>query len=184
MGKIAVFKDLANVKIETERLVMRPVALEFAPEIFKEFTEEITTYMTPPAPQKVEDTESYIRQTRQKLLNGTDASLSIFKKDTGEFCGGAGMHDIDTRHPKFGIWIKKSAHGNKYGQEAVRGLYDWVNEHLDFGYIIYPVVAENTPSRKIAELLGGRVEKEYDKTMGNGLTYRIIEYHIPKLLQS
>ena len=58
------------------------------------------------------------------------------------------------------MWVKQSAHGKKIGREAVVALEEWAQHNIDFDYIRYPVSQENIPSRKIAESLGGIVEKD------------------------
>jgi len=74
--------------------------------------------------------------------------------------------------------IKKSAHGNKYGREAVRGLKEWIDDHMKYRYISYPVDRKNIPSRKIPESLGGIVEAEYEKESQSGNILDVVEYRI------
>lgn len=38
-------ENIATIIIETERLLLVPITMQYAEEIFKEFTPEITTYM-------------------------------------------------------------------------------------------------------------------------------------------
>src|SRR5579859_777984 len=100
--------DLSHVIITTERLKLVPVSKEYASDIFREFTEEITKYMSPPSPKTINDTLEYIRSTTPKMLNGEELPVAILSKETGEFLGGGGVHALNTRTPEFGIWIKKS----------------------------------------------------------------------------
>lgn len=147
---------------------------------FSEFTEEITTFMYPRAPKKIEDTLEFIQNALPKMKEGKELPLVIFHKDTGEFLGGTGIHAIDTKTPRVGIWIKKSAHGNKYGREAIFALKNWADQHIAYDYIIYDVDKQNIPSKKIAEALGGIPEKEYKKENMSGKILDMIEYQIYK----
>ncbi|MDZ4875470.1 MAG: hypothetical protein CLLPBCKN_004866 [Chroococcidiopsis cubana SAG 39.79] len=63
--------------------------------------------------------------------------------------------------PEFGIWLK-TAHGRKYGLEAIRGIKNWAEQNLDYEYFLYPVNRANIASRKIPETLGGKVVREYE----------------------
>ena len=79
------------------------------------------------------------------------------------FLGCCGFHSEESpTTPEFGIWIKKDAHGNKYGREAIKILRHWAIENIDFDYAIYPVDKGNIASRKTAESLGGGVIKDKD----------------------
>lgn len=173
-------ENLLNVEVETERLILKPVSLEYAGMIFPEFTDEITKYMFPSTTKKVEETEKFITDSIEKIKKGIDLNISIFEKNTNEFLGCGGIHHIDTKTPELGIWIKKSAHGKKYGREAVAGLKEWADRNLEYEYLIYPVATENIPSRKIPESLGGKLEREFMGKKQNGEDMPEVEYRIYK----
>lgn len=167
-------------KITTDRLEMEPVSLKYAEDIFREFTKEITIYMRPKPADTVEETIRYIQTQLPKIESCDELPVVITKKETKEFLGCGGIHKCKTKTPELGIWIKKSAHGSKYGREAVRGLKEWAEKNLDYEYLTYPVDKRNTPSRKIAESLGGVVKREYKKTNQSGNVLDEVEYWIYK----
>jgi ribosomal-protein-alanine N-acetyltransferase len=171
---------MMKVIIDTERLSLIPIDRKYAQEIFREFTNEITTYMFPKPAEKIEETHYFIDEAMEKNKRNEQLQMVVLDKETKEFIGCAGLHKIKTRTPELGIWIKKSAHGHGYGREAIAGFEDWAQKNLDFDYLIYPVDKRNIPSRKIPESLSGQLDKEYKKTnlSGNQLDY--IEYQIPK----
>lgn len=171
-------KNILNTIIETERLILRPVSLEYKEFIFPVFTGNVTKFMFPLTPQKIEETEEFILDSLEKMKNNKELTVSIFKKDSDEFLGGGGIHNIDTKTPELGIWIKESAHGNKYGREAIVGLKKWADDNLEYDYILYPVAKKNIASRKIAEFLGGKVEKEFMGKKQNGEEIEEVEYRI------
>ncbi len=168
--------DLSNVKIQTERLLLVPVTMEFKESMFREFQEPITLFMYPKPAEKIEETEDFIKEATLELITGTDLTMAITK--SGEFLGCAGLHNLQSETPELGIWIKQSAHGHKYGQEAVAALKKWADENIEYKYLSYPVVEQNIASRKIAESLGGKVMKEYDKVTLSGRTYHMVEYWV------
>jgi len=149
-------------EIETERLRLEPITIQYADDIFNEFTEEITQYMVPKPAKEIRETKNFIIGAIEKNHKEENIQLIILDKITKEFIGCLGLHKPNTDTPEFWIRTKKSAHGNKYGQEAIQGLYKRAQENIFCDYIIYPVDTSNIPSRKIAESVGwitdGKIE--------------------------
>jgi RimJ/RimL family protein N-acetyltransferase len=170
--------DTTNLVITTERLVLKPISLEYREDIFKEFTEEIVVFMNPSPAKDISETENFILDSLEKMKKGSDAQQVITHATTGEFLGCAGLHHINTSVPVFGIWLKKGAHGNKYGQEAMKGLKEWAEKNLEYEYLKYPVAVKNVSSRKVAESLGGRAEREFVGEKQNGEKMNEVEYRI------
>jgi len=171
-------KGLLNERIESERLLLVPISMEYKDEIFKEFSENITAFMYPSSAKDIPETEEFINNSIKGLSEGNNLQLVILAKESGEFLGNAGLHDIDSRTPELGVWLKKSAHGNSYGKEAMTAMKKWADENLKYDYILYPVADKNIASRKIPESLGGKIEREYDEKMMTGKTHHMIEYRI------
>lgn len=170
--------NLDQVQIETERLLLVPVTKDFAEDIFREFTPEITRHMFPRPSENIQYTLDYIRKATQECEQGESLHFAILKKDSKEYVGGAGAENINTHTPELGIWIKKSAHGQKYGKEVMVAVKAWIDAHFSYDYIRYPVVKSNLPSRKIAESLGGVVAKEYAGKNEAGELMDEVEYRI------
>ena len=79
------------------------------------------------------------------------------------------------------IWLKKSVHGSGYGLEAVQALKAWLDESIDYEYILYPVDNKNIASRKIPETLGGVMDKkDYIFTKVDGTITIYTDYRIYK----
>jgi RimJ/RimL family protein N-acetyltransferase len=76
-----------NFEIETERLFLIPIKTEHDEDIFREFDIEVTKYMTPVPPKKIEDTQAFIEYSIQKNKNQQDIQLVIVDKQTQEFIG-------------------------------------------------------------------------------------------------
>lgn len=156
-------EKLEKVSLKSTRLILKPISLEYTQDVFREFTSEITTFMYPKPADNISETEKVIKDMIQQRENRTDLVLVILKKDTLEFLGICEVGAINTDTPELGIWIKKSDHGNGFGKEAIYALKDWVDKNLEYKYLSYPVEKRNLPSRKIAESLGGRVFREFQK---------------------
>ncbi len=172
--------NTTNLVIATERLVLRPISLEYCEDIFKEFTDEVVVFMNPSPAKDISETEKFIFDSLEKMKSGSDVQQVIVNLANGEFLGCAGLHHINTSVPVFGVWLKKNAHGHKYGQEAMKGLKEWAEKNLKYEYLKYPVAVGNVASRKVAELLGGKIEKEFVGVKQNGEEMREVEYRIYK----
>jgi [ribosomal protein S5]-alanine N-acetyltransferase len=157
--------------------------LKYKEDIFREFTEEITTYMHSYPPQMIFETESFISESLLNMQNGDDLILVILRKDSQEFLGCSGIHTINSKYPEIGIWLKKSAHGSGYGIEAITALKDWTHSNLNYEYLLYPVDRANIPSHRIPERLGGQVFREYEQTNSSGKVLHLVEYRIASAIK-
>src|SRR5215475_6136254 len=119
--------NLLDVIIETERLLLKTITLDYAEDIFKEFTWEITKYMYPKPAEKIEETFDYIENEINKTKNGKSLSMVILDKKDNKFIGCLGLYDVNTLKPGLWIWLKKSSHYNSYGLEAMTGLIEWTH---------------------------------------------------------
>lgn len=181
-------QNIENIIIETDRLLLVPTTQEYAQDIFNEFTEEITRLMFPKPAKHIEETQAWINSCLSKRIAQEELQMTILDKSTKEFLGNVWLHDIKTPTPELWIWVKKSVHGKKIWREAVAGLENRAQKHLEFTYIIYPVSQENIGSRKIAESLGGIVEKDEQGnekvetvcTSDPNRDLQEVVYHIPK----
>ena len=169
---------LLSIKIECNRLFLKSISLAYKKQIFETFTEEITTYMYPRPLKNTAEAASFIKNSLEGMKNEHELILVILKKDSQEFLGCAGIHRINSKHPEFGIWLKKTAHRNGYGLETITAMKNWCEENLNCEYFTYPVDEENYPSRRIPEKLGGKIVRSYQKRNLSGRMLNLLEYRI------
>ena len=143
-----------NFQIETERLKLEPITIQYADDIFSELTEDITRYLVIKPPKEVEETKDFIIGAIERNHKQENIQLVILNKTTKEFIWCVWLHRPHTDTPEFWLRTKKSAHGNKYWQEAIQWLHKRAQENILCDYVIYPVDQTNIPSRKIAESIG------------------------------
>ena len=168
-----------EVEIVTNRILLRPISEKYAQEIFLNFSSEVTRYMAPKSPYRIEDTLDIIRRSRDGMKRGDTLQFVIINKTSGEFLGGCGLSGHGKpKTPELSIWLKIAAHGNGYGKEAIIALKQWADRHLRYDYLTYPVDRANIPSRKIPEALGGEVFKEEQYPTPAGRVLDIVIYHI------
>lgn len=170
--------NLLNEKIETERLFLLPISMKNKESIFNDFNSDITTYMYPKPADTIEETISFIETSLKWLKEWSNLQMVVYHKDDDEFLGCAWLHNVDKDTPEFGIWIKKNSHGNWYGREAIIAIKEWADKNMKYEYILYPVDESNKSSRKIAEILWGKIEKEYEEESLWWRKLKILEYRI------
>lgn len=169
----------SEVEIEAERIQLLPISEKYAPDIFENFTAEVTRYMVPQPAGQISATLAFISSSRSGMARGENLQFVIVHKASGEFLGCCGLHGQGCpQTPELGVWLKIAAHGHGYGREAITALKAWIDHHLRYIYLTYPVDRDNIPSRKIPESLGGEIYEEalcptHDGRFLDVLIYRI-----------
>jgi chorismate synthase len=179
VGKIKIPNpnDYSNFELKTQRLLLKAVSFDYLQDIFDEFSGEINSF-TYISQTNIADTAKYISDSIKQNQDGKGLELVILDKETQEFLGCCGIHKTDTKTPVFGIWLKKSAHNQKFGKEAITNLFIWAEKNLNFEYLKYDVDKKNIASKKIPESLGGKVVKEFIKETADKRKLNIIQYNI------
>ena len=171
--------NVLDISITRDELALIPISLDNKEDVFREFTDDITRYMFPSPSENIDGVEAFIGQSISKMKSNKDIQLVLINTTTQEFLGCVGLHNIDTGTPEFGLWVKESAHGNRYGRRAIHMLYDFACVNFDFLSIKYPVDRDNIPSRRIPESLGGTIVKEYEEISTSGHILHLVEFMIP-----
>ncbi len=171
--------DLSSVSLSSQRLLLKSFTSDDAREAFLRATPTIARFMSwEPAPS-LEAFERIWQRWIPKMRAGTDASLTVRHKPSLEFLGVAGLHNTDAIEPEVGIWIKEFQHGYGYGREAVATIVAFVGSELGKQAVLYPVVEQNGPSRRLAERLGGRIIGTRLLRKAAGVEHPEVVYRIP-----
>lgn len=171
--------DFNSVVITGDRVRLVPVSPEYSETIFQEFTDEITRYMVPATPANLQEVDDFIQASISNMSEKNELILAIVNNRNDEFLGICGLHgDPDPDEPVVGIWLKKSAHGHKYGQEAIKILAGWARQNIIFKHLVYPCDKDNIASRKIAESLNGTIFRKADIKSRSGRILHEIAYKI------
>jgi RimJ/RimL family protein N-acetyltransferase len=172
-------RDRTGTEILSDRLALRAFAPVDARDIFPEATLEISRYMTWEPAASLEAFSTIWPEWLQKTRAGVELSLVVRRRLTGEFLGIVGLHDIGIPEPTVGIWIKQSAHRLGYGREAIAAVMTWASTEAGAKALLYPVVEQNTPSRRLAESLGGAVIGTRELRKPGGIVFPEVIYRIP-----
>jgi lysophospholipase L1-like esterase/RimJ/RimL family protein N-acetyltransferase len=166
------------MELVTQRLLLVPISLKFAKDVFNNFNDEVTRYMMPKPADDISETEVWIKSSIKKYENKEEIVFAALLKDSHEFIGCMGLHHMDSDTPELGLWTKMSAHGHGYGIEGMKSIVEYAQTHLNIKYLIYPVDRKNFASRNIPETLGGIVKKAYKQINQSGIELDTIEYWI------
>lgn len=173
--------ELLEVRIQSERLLLCPVDESLAADLFLHFNEQIITYMALTVPKRIEESEDFITTSRKKMCGFRDLICSVKLESSGEFLGMVGLHSHKRgcSSPDIGVWIKKPAHGHGYGKEAVIAMINWAEKNLRVDSISYQVARMNFASRRIPEILGGKILDSVVFETADGRVLDELIYQIP-----
>lgn len=152
--------------IDTPRLTLRLTRLDEIPACCKIVGENID-HLLPWMPwAKFGEAGAAKHYADQLLIAGSTApfreiALGIFRRDTGAFIGGTGIHDTrsDSASAETGYWIAKAQTGNGYAEEACRHVISWaLRPQAQSGMGLHRIrifcSSANVPSQRIPEKLG------------------------------
>ncbi|TWT02500.1 GNAT family N-acetyltransferase [Planomicrobium sp. CPCC 101079] len=147
-------------EIQTERLLLRmplPGDGEKVNAAIRSSLDELKPWLpfvqTLPTP---EETEINLLEAHIQFLKRENLRYLIFHRNTGDFIGTTGFHDIEWEIPKMeiGYWIDTKWSGSGYMVEAVEALNRLAIEGFLCRRVEIRCDAKNSRSRAIPEKLG------------------------------
>ncbi len=167
--------DLTKIRFESDRLIIRAYELTDVDAVYNAVNTcrpELRPWMPWAAADHLEpaSTAQYITtqiMNTRKPDTWVNVGLGIFHKDTGEFMGGTGVHDVrrDTASCETGYWIVTPHTGKGYATEACKRTIDWAlapqdKQGLGLRRVRIFCSQHNIASVKVIEKLGIRKEVE------------------------
>jgi RimJ/RimL family protein N-acetyltransferase len=171
--------DLSRIVITSERLTLRSWDPADAAETFAEANAEIARFMSWNPLAFLQELEAIAQGWLAQMKAGEDLQLTVRLPGTAEFVVRAGLHSAEGTLLETGIWIKLSAQRLGYGAEAVAAVVKWAAERFRPSGFLYPVVDENTASRRLVEKLGGEVIGTRQRRKPGDIERRMLIYRIP-----
>ncbi len=171
--------DLSGTALLSDRLSLRAFIPADAPEIFDAASPTIARFMTWDPSPSMEAFAEVWSEWVPRMAVGNELFLVARLAATGEFLGVAGLHRIGSTEPEIGIWIKQTAHGLGYGRESIAAIVKWAAAHIGATGVIYPVVEQNHPSRRLAESLHGTIVGTRKLRKSGGAVFDEVVYRIP-----
>jgi [ribosomal protein S5]-alanine N-acetyltransferase len=175
--------DLDSLPITTDRLILKPVSIEYAEDIYHYFDRDVTQFTYSEPNRDLEQAIDFIHAARMELLNRSGLSLAIIDRQSQEFLGICGILRTNTPTPEPGLWVKKTSHGRGYGKESMTGVVQWVWQNMKCDRLIYKADRRNLASQKIARSLGGELVGEEENINPHGKVLDLLVYQIDRELR-
>ena len=146
------------MKLETDRLELRPATHEDAALLLKLFSiPEVWRFLPPGPPFTLERAHVGIERRMKLEAERGFSPMLAFRKDTGEFIGNAGLQVVpDTSEVEIAYHYLPSVWGRGYGTEAAVAILAHGLGPLGLSNIIAICVPANVGSWRIMEKAGMR----------------------------
>ena len=179
-----------NLRIETERLILRQPAKADISDIIRNLNELAVSkwLLVVPYPYTRKDALWFINHAKEKArakpLQGYNFWIEL--KETGEVIGGIGLSGIkqDQGTGSIGYWLGTAHHRNGYGSEALKALLDFAFKKLKLRRLEAGVFAGNPSSGKLLEKYGFKQEGFKRQAVICKATGKIVDEFIYSLLKS
>ncbi len=110
-----------------------------------------------------EDALRWVTKTQERYRTDGFGLFAVVLKATGEVIGNCGLMRQDVEGESLvevGYHFRRDHWGHGYATEAARACMDYAFERLNVEKIISLILAENLPSRRVAERNGMTVERQ------------------------
>lgn len=138
------------MRLETERLVLRPLERRDAPSVEREVSRvEIARMMAIPYPYPEHAAADWIATTKP----GRDFAVEL--RETGELVGAITINPHEQhKRASLGYWCAVSHWGRGYATEAVRAVIDYGFRDLALNRVHAECHGDNPASRRVLEKAG------------------------------
>jgi len=179
-----------SLKLETKRLIIRPVTHEDKIEIFEYRSDPATNKYQGWIPKTIEDVESFIEKISKQMDEPeTWFQFVIIEKETQRIVGDIGIHFLDSENKQveIGCTLNKYFQNQGYATESIKRIIDYLFKELNKHRIIASIDPENMNSIRLVERIGFRKEAHFVESLFlNGkwvddLIYALIEKDWEKL---
>ena len=142
--------------LETERLILRPIALEDFPRWAEMMADpEASRFLGGVQPAAVA-WRGFMTMAGSWSLTGV-SMFSVIERETGLWLGRIGpWRPLGWPGPEVGWGLHPDAQGQGYGVEAATATIDYAFDVLGWTDVIHTIDPDNTPSQRLAERLGSR----------------------------
>jgi RimJ/RimL family protein N-acetyltransferase len=161
------------MKLETKRLILRPVNPGDKAEIFKYRSDRQTNKFQGWIPDTMEAVESFINKVAEQInVPGTWFQFVIIVIENQKIIGDLGIHfsHSENKQVEIGCTLDKEFHNQGYAAEALKRVIGYVFEELNKHRITASIHPGNKNSIRLVERIGFRKEAHFVKSLFiNGL---------------
>jgi RimJ/RimL family protein N-acetyltransferase len=155
--------------LTTSRLILRPVELEDAEELFSYRSDAETNKYQGWIPASLEEVHEFINNKVAKTFDVPDTWVQfvIINKEDNKLIGDLGVHfiDEDKTQSELGCTLDKQYHGHGFALEAMKVVIDYLFNNLNKHRIHASVDPRNINSVKLMENLGFRKEAHFRESL-------------------
>lgn len=147
---------MTEAVLQTERLTLRPIALEDFPRWAAMMADpEATKFLGGPQPEAV-TWRGFMTMAGAWSLTGV-SMFSVIERDTGLWLGRIGpWQPCGWPGTEVGWGLHPDAQGKGYGVESATAAIDYAFDALGWTEVIHCIDPDNTPSQRLAERIGSR----------------------------
>lgn len=156
------------MKFETERLIIRPIAIEDKNEVFEYRKDKDTNKYQSWIPDTIKDVELFISKTSVEFnIPETWFQLVIIDKIIKKVVGDIGVHfmDNDNMQVEIGCTLNKNFHSKGYATEALKRVIGYLFKDLNKHRIITSIDPKNENSIRLVERIGFRKEAHFVESL-------------------
>ncbi len=178
------------MKLETERLIIRPIKLDDKNEIFEYRSDAETNKYQGWIPKTIDDVETFLGKI-SKQINEPETwfQFVLIEKETQKVVGDLGIHFFgkENKQVEIGCTLNKVFQNKGYATESVKKVIDYLFKELNKHRIITSIDPDNENSIRLVERIGFRKEAHFIESLFiNGkwvddLIYALIEKDLEKL---
>jgi len=167
-----------RVVLETERLILRPLCMDDAEDVFEYASDpEVTKYMFFGGSKDIRETKRYLKKCECKWSQKfpDEFTFALILRDTGKLIGASSI-TFENGTVELGWVLSRNFHKQGFAAEAGCAMIQHVFNHSDYTRIIARCDAENYGSWRVMEKLGMVREAVYRNARPNG--HNELEYAI------
>ncbi|WP_373782338.1 GNAT family N-acetyltransferase, partial [Jeotgalibaca porci] len=150
-----IFSNLPT--LETERLILRKIAIDDAEDLFAYTSDEaVAKYVTWNAHQTIQDTKDFIQFVLSRYASNSPAPWAIVYKETDKVIGTIDFVSWQEHHKvaEVGYALSKAYWSKGIMSEALEAVMKFGFEHLDLVRIQAFCMVENKGSARVMEKAG------------------------------
>lgn len=178
------------MKLETERLIIRPIKLDDKNELFEYRSDTVANKYQGWVPKTIDDVENFIDKISKQINEpGTWFQFVLIEKETQKVVGDLGIHFFDkvSKQVEIGCTLNKVFQHKGYATESVKIVIDYLFKKLNKHRVITSIDPDNVDSIRLVERIGFRKEAHFieslyiDGRWVDDLIYALIEKDWEKL---
>ena len=156
------------MKLETNRLILRPINLNDKHEVFEYRSDSETNKYQGWIPKTIEEVEIFIAKN-SKQINEPETwfQFVIIEKETQKIVGDLGIHFIDSENQQteVGCTLNKHFQNKGYATESLKRIIDYLFKDLNKHRIITSIDPDNKNSIRLVERIGFRKEAHFIESL-------------------